>query len=455
VNREDQAVPNAVDASSFRWQWGQFLDHDLDLTATGDEAADIAVPAGDLHFDPTGTGIAVIPFFRSVYDPATGWPDQPRQQINLVTAYIDASNVYGSDPDRAAALRTSDGTGRLRTGAGELLPFNVDGLPNGGGPSPEFFLAGDVRANEQVALTAIHILFVREHNRWAVILRALNPSWSGERIYQQARVLIGAEIQAITYREFLPLLLGEGALPAYSGYRDEADPSISNIFSTVAFRLGHSLLNPQLLRLAPDGSSIPAGPLDLQNAFFRPDLVSQPGALDELLRGLAAQRARALDPFVTDAVRNFLFGTPGAGGFDLAALNIQRGRDHGIPDYNSCRTKLGLAPKTSFATISSDPEIQLRLEEAYGTVENIDAWVGGLAEDRLPGALVGELFYVVLRKQFRNVRDGDPFWYQRVLDAGTRQLIEHLTLSRIIQLNTGIGDELADDAFRAPASAPY
>lgn len=454
--REERAVPNPLGASSFLWQWGQFLDHDLDLTEAGSEAAPIPVPSGDPYFDPGATDQAVIPFFRSVYDLATGHaPDQPRQQVNEVTAYIDASNVYGSDALRATALRTRDGTGRLRTSSGDLLPFNVDRLANSPDDSAELFLAGDVRANEQIGLTALHVLFVREHNRWAARLAAVNPGWSGDRIYQQARRLVGAEMQAVTFREFLPLLLGPDAIPPYAGYQEEVDPSIANLFATVAYRVGHTMLNPVLLRVGPDGLTPPAGPLELRDAFFRPSLLAAPGALEELLRGLAAQRARAVDPFITDAVRNFLFGDPGAGGFDLAALNIQRGRDHGIPDYSACRQALGLAPKTSFAAISSDPEVQSRLQEAYGDVENVDAWAGGVSEDRLPGALVGELFHAILRRQFLNLRVGDPYWYQRGMDSATQNLVESLTLSRIIRLNTAIGDELPDNVFAAPDSSPY
>lgn len=456
VNREDAAIPNALGASSFLWQWGQFLDHDLDLTEAGGEAFDIPVPAGDPLFDPTGAGTAGIGFFRSVHDPSTGIAlVGPRQQVNLVTAYIDASNVYGSDMRRAQALRAPDGSGRLRTSAGDLLPFNEDGLPNGGGDSPGLFLAGDVRANEQIGLTAMHTLFVREHNRLADLLRTVNPYWSGERVYQYARMLVCAELQAITYRELLPLLLGPGALEPYRGYRGEVDPSIANVFSTAAFRIGHSMLNPRLLRLRADGAPVPQGPLPLEDAFFRPSLLQAPGALEALLRGFAAQRARAIDPYVTDAVRNFLFGAPGAGGFDLAALNIQRGRDHGLPDYNTLRTELGLAPKTSFAAIGADPEVQRRLEAAYGSLDNIDPWVGGLAEDRLHGALVGELVFTVLKKQFERLRDGDPYWYERNLDEATRAYVESLTLGAIIRMNTEIGEELPMDVFRAPAGSPY
>jgi hypothetical protein len=456
VSHEYEAIPNAAGASAFLWQWGQFLDHDLDLTESAQEAYPIAVPAGDPFFDPAATGRVAIEFFRSIYDPATGHAlSAARAQMNFITAFIDASNVYGSDPERAQALRTLDGTGRLLTSDGGLLPFNSAAMPNAGGDSPALFLAGDIRANEQIGLTMMHTLFVREHNRLADLLHAGNPEWPDERLYQQARAIVGAEMQAITYREFLPLLLGPGALATYEGYRESVDPSIANIFSTVAFRVGHTMLNAQLPRLQAGGAPVPEGPLALKDAFFRPAMLQGPGALEALLRGFASQRARAIDPFVTDAVRNFMFGAPGAGGLDLAALNIQRGRDHGLPDYNSVRIHLGLAPINSFAAISSHPDVQDRLEQAYGSFECIDPWVGGLAEDPVHGALVGELFFTVIKRQFENLRDGDPYWYERILDARTREYVESLTLSAIIRLNTEIGDELPADVFRAPANSPY
>ncbi len=154
-------------------------------------------------------------------------------------------------------------------------------------------------------------------------------------------------------------------------------------------------------------------------------------------------------------MRNFLFGAPGAGGFDLVSLNIQRGRDHGLPDYNSVRRQLGLTPKTSFATISSDLRIQRRLEEAYGDVERIDPWVGGLAEDHLTGALVGELIHTVLVEQFERLRDGDRCWYAEVFDPLTVSQLERIRLSDIIRMNTMIESEIPDDVFHAPPLSPY
>ncbi|HSR51504.1 MAG TPA: peroxidase family protein [Acidobacteriota bacterium] len=451
VNDQAGSILNRLHASDYLWQWGQFLDHDIDLTDGADppEPVDIAVPSGDPFFDPDSTGTQVIPFNRSIYDPASGTAaDNPRQQLNEITAWIDASNVYGSDDARAAALRTNDGTGRLKTSAGNLLPFNLDGLPNAGGPSPSLFLAGDVRANEQVGLSAMHTLFVREHNRLADQIASENPEMDGEEIYQAARRIVGAQMQVITYREYLPALLGQDALPPYRGYDPTVDASISNIFSSAAYRWGHSALSPTLLRLDSEGREITEGHLPLRDAFFSPQRITDEGGIEPLLRGLAVQQCQSVDVFVVDDVRNFLFGPPGSGGFDLASLNIQRGRDHGLPGYNTVRAAFGLAPRQSFDQVTSDDEVRSRLESIYDDVDQMDAWVGGLAEDPLPNAHVGELIHAVLVEQFRALRDGDRFWYVRTLPLQERRRVEQTRLSDIIRRNTDIGKEIPNNVFR-------
>jgi len=189
------------------------------------------------------------------------------------------------------------------------------------------FLAGDVRANEQVALTAMHTLFVREHNRLAEEYAEENPEWDGEQIYQKARQIVGAQMQVITYREFLPALRGNRPLSRYRGYDRNVDGSIRNFFSTAAYRFGHSALSPVLQLLDSEGNEISEGNLPLSSTSFSPFRVTEEGGIEPLLRGLGSQECQRIDPFVVDGVRNFLFGDPGSGGFDLASLNIQRGRD--------------------------------------------------------------------------------------------------------------------------------
>jgi len=452
---QEGVLSNRAGASNYLWQWGQFLDHDITLSEPDrpGEAFDIAVPMGDPMFDPMATGEMMIPMDRSAPMPGTGTdPLNPRNQFNKLTAYIDGSSVYGSDAERAAALRSNDGSGRMRTSAGDLLPFNTDGLENaeaapGEVPDPTFFVAGDVRANEQVGLTAMHTLFVREHNRLASRIAADEPGLSGDEIYERARARVGALIQVITYNEFLPMLLGPDALGAYSGYRDDVDASIDATFSTAAYRVGHTMLAPVLARLDGDGNPIAEGHLALRDAFFAPSRIVEEGGIEPLLRGLAAGYAQEVDIQVVDDIRNFLFGPPGAGGFDLASLNIQRGRDHGLMDYNLTRMAFGLAPVTSFDEISSDPETVSRLELAYGSVDSIDVWVGGLSEDHVAGAMVGELIYTVVSDQFRRLRDGDRFWYQRVFAGAELAEIEATRLSDVIRRNTDIGAELQDDVF--------
>ena len=442
---------NAMGASDFLWQWGQFLDHDIGLSEeqTPAEPAPIPVPTGDPFFDPTGTGLMTINLNRSSYHPGTGNDvAYPRQQMNRITHFIDASNVYGSDGVRAAALRANDGTGRLLVSAGDLLPFNSAGLPNAGGTGPEMFLAGDERANEQVGLTAMHTLFVREHNRLAAEIAASNPELTGEEIYQEARRFVGALMQSITYNEFLPALLGANALGPYLGYRWTVSPAIANEFSTAIFRFGHSALSPILLRLDATGSAIPEGHLPLRDGFFRPDRIVDEGGIEPILRGLASQVCSPIDTELVDDVRNFLFGPPGAGGFDLASLNIQRGRDHGLPSYNDARWMMGLMPRASFAEVNSDPDVQARLASVYTDVDEMDLWVGALAEEPVNGGHVGELAFKVIAKQFTALRNGDRYWYRAALTPEEIDVVESTTLADVIRRNTSIGPELSDDVFR-------
>jgi len=450
VDQGERTFPNEYGTSDFLWQWGQFLDHDITL---GDGVADpgpngrdfdIPVPMGDPYFDPAGAGDRVIPFNRAISDPESGTDlENPRKQINEITAWIDGSMVYGSNEERAAALRTHDGTGRLKTSRGALLPFNTDNLPNANGPAPDpakLFLAGDVRANEQVGLATMHTLFMREHNRWAARIARQRPHFSGDDIYQAARRMVIAEIQIITYKEFLPALIGRDTMPRYRGYQP-GNPAMMAEFSGAAYRFGHSAINTELVRLNKAGEETRGGDISLRNAFFNaPEIINRRNALDPILRGLATQKSQSIDAVIVDDLRNFLFGPPGAGGFDLAALNIQRGRDLGLPSYNAAREALGFGRASDFDDISSDPAIQQALYAAYGSVDEIDLWVGGLSEDPLEdeGSQLGPVFQKIVSRQFTALRDHDRFWYERDLTRAERAMLKHVTLARIIHANTNI-----------------
>lgn len=447
---QDTTKPNEFGYSDYLWAWGQFLDHDISITENSkhdDEDAPIAVPTGDSSFDPTSSGTATIGFTRSEFEPESGSDtDNPREQVNDITSYIDASNVYGADAERQAALREDDG--RMKMSDGELMPFNTEGLPNAMSTTDTFFLGGDVRANENVVLSSIHILFIREHNRLVTEFEEAHPDWDGDTLYEEARRVVEAEIQAITYNEFLPKLLGEGALADYDGYKVDVNPEIANVFSTAAYRLGHTLLSSTIHRIDEDGSANSFGDLDLKNAFFRPDRLVTEGGIDAILRGAGTSEAESADAQIIDDVRNFLFGAPGSGGLDLASLNIQRGRDHGLEDYNTFREAYGLEKVTTFAEITADVELQTKLEDLFGTVDDIDVFVGGLVEDAVEGSMLGELFHTVLVDQFTRLRDGDAFWYESRLSDDEIAAIKGTTFSDIIERNSGV-EISQDDVFYA------
>jgi hypothetical protein len=446
---EDEEMISGNSLSAFAYLWGQFIDHDLDLTtsSSANGTLNIPVPGGDESFDPMGSGDEVIPLSRSNYLAGTG-VDSPRQQVSDITAYLDGSMIYGSDATRAAALREFAG-GRLLTSDGDLLPFNTAGLANANDAhifaDNQLFLAGDVRANENAELTSLHTLFVREHNRRAAQIAAKNPAWSDEQIYQQARRLVIGEIQSITYNEFLPALLGSNALPRYRGYDPKVNAGISNEFSTAAFRLGHSMLADDVEFISNDGEDV-QDEMALAEVFFNPSVVEGAG-IDPIMKYLASSNAEEIDNMVVDGVRNFLFGPPGAGGLDLASLNIQRGREHGLADYNSTREALGLQRVTSFHQISSNPAVAAKLEQLYGSVDDVDLWVGGLAEDHVRGSNLGQTFQRIVVDQFTRTRAGDRFWFERDLSRGELSMVRSTSLGDIIKANTDLTN-LQDNVFK-------
>src|SRR5262249_11770950 len=293
VDQGDADIISDRQLSAMAYAWGQFIDHDMDLTTNATnptEPFNIVVP-NDPNFpdDPFATangGPGLIFFNRSEHVPGTG-TSNPRQQPNDITAFLDASMVYGSNSVVADALRTHSG-GRLKTSPGpdgvigtpdDWLPFNnqtyfpgfhANGDPNNPAafaiandshivPNDQLFMAGDVRVNENIELTSLHTLFVREHNRIANAIRSANPFLGDELIYQLARQQVFAEIESITYNEWIPAILGPNALPAYTGYKPNVNPGIANEFSTALFRVGHSMLGDDVEFIRNDGTEVRDG----------------------------------------------------------------------------------------------------------------------------------------------------------------------------------------------------
>ena len=428
---------NSRGMSDYVWQWGQFIDHDITLSEEGSEDFSITVGGSD----PKAPG---IPMTRTQWDPSTATDAaNPRQQINSITSYIDASMIYGSDPTRAAALRTGSG-GRLATSAGDMLPFNTGGLDNAnphGVAEGSLYLAGDVRSNEQTGLTAMHTLFVREHNRLAAEISSNNASWTDEQIFQRARKIVGGQVQSITYNEWLPALLGSSAPDAGSfSYDSTVDPSISAEFAGALFRFGHSLVSPDLMRVHDDDFPDAIPSMSLAQSFFNPPATESFAAYEYYLKGLSCQTHQQSDARVIDELHHMLFGAPGSGGMDLAALNIQRGRDHGLADYNTTRAAYGLSPAASWSDLSSDVLVQADLQVLYSDLDDVDLWIGALVEDRLPDAAVGELLAVSIAEEFTRLAEGDAFFYLWDSDLSNhlKGNITGTTLGDVIGRNTSL-----------------
>lgn len=437
LSAQSESIENDRFITSMWFQWGQFLDHDIN------RVFDVA-PFEQLTPNESLDISEDFPFNRSPYDPTTG-ETTPREYINHVTAFIDGSVVYGSDESHALALRTLEG-GKLKsqdTDVGELLPQNTDGLINEPAPVEAFFIAGDVRANENIGLTSMQTLWVREHNRIAEELATteyadqdLTDPEVDEELYQRARQIVTGLIQNITYNEFLPSTVGFNAIPTYSGYDSSVDPQISDEFAAAAYRIGHTTLTDELL-VGSEGDSIP-----LAEAFFRPDIVSAMG-IEGVLEGLTLQTMQEVDSQIVDAVRNFLDDGPG---FDLAAINIQRGRDQGLPDYNTLRESIGLERLTSFDQMTSNESLAEMFELVYGSPDNADPWIAMISEDHVPGTMTGETTYAILVDQFTRLRDGDRFYFENAIsDQDLVDEIKATRLSDIIERNTDL--DVQDEVF--------
>ncbi|NEZ68339.1 hypothetical protein D0962_37400 [Leptolyngbyaceae cyanobacterium CCMR0082] len=444
ISQQSGDIPEPRGLTNITWAYGQFLDHDISLSpevsreiATSENRSFIIpVPSND----PVLTPGNVIALRDTEFEPGTGTSSSnPRRIPNEITAWIDGSNVYGSEAERLASLRAFSG-GRLLVSEGNLLPIQPPDadLPNdnAGAPGRPLFIAGDVRANENIVLSSIHTLFVREHNRLADELSAVHPDWNDEQIFQRARQINIAQMQNITFNEYLPTLIGE-ELPAYQGYNPNINPQIERVFSTAAFRLGHTQLSSAIERLNPDGTSSEGGSLTLSESFFPDISLSQTLGISDILRGVASSSSQAIDNAVIEDVRSLLFGDgPNAPARDLVALNIERGRINGIADYNTVRSAYGLNRVTDFSEITSDHVRADTLRQLYGSVDNIDAFVGLLAEDPQAGSSLGESLSAILQNQFVRLRDGDRFYFENTFSEREVAAIRNTTLSDIIRRNT-------------------
>lgn len=389
--------------TQWAWTWGQFVDHNIGLRQGGDEVVQQPFDEFDPleHFSNSANALSMT---RSAAAPGTG-VTTPREQINTVTPLLDGWAVYGSR-ERQEWLREGPVDGDRRNNGARLLMSSDNTLPTANArgdatSAPEMeivgrlradvagaetVVTGDVRANENIGLTAAHTLFAREHNRLVSLLPA---DWSEQRKFQAARQLVIATTQYITYNEFLPALGVQ--LPAANGYQPNVDARVTNEFATVGFR-AHSMIHGEI-EMAVDvghfseselaafadagieievlGSEVElAVPLNV--AFANPRLLASLG-VGPVAAGLGAEAQYLNDEQIDNQLRSVLFQLPRTDitnpdacldgvelptcfnlVSDLGALDVFRQRDHGIPDYNSLRVAYGLPAVGSFTEITGE-----------------------------------------------------------------------------------------------------
>lgn len=352
----------------------------------------------------------------------------------------------------------------MKVDAAGLLPVDREESEKKSCRNPaQCHIVGDKRGEENIALLSMHILWVRQHNLVAEGLRRINKHWDGDTIYHTARKICGGLWQHITYNEFLPKLydvkrfskvIGGRKFFRRTKFKPTEDPSIINSFSTAAFRFGHSLVPNSFSQMRPDFNTY--GPsISLQHAFFNSTAIYTDG-IEPTMMGLCGNMSNTIDDRIAHGLNRKLFIFPGSKLFnDLMSLNIQRGRDHGIPQYMRWRKACGFSryDKKGFTfkdLLYTPKKIRKAFGKIYKDVKDIDLFVGGITENHLREKVVGPTFSCIFEQQFEALRYGDRFFYTHRGTFTVPQLkqITKISMSKILCNNLYDIVSVQKDAFQ-------
>ncbi|XP_068222962.1 dual oxidase-like isoform X2 [Palaemon carinicauda] len=443
-----------------------------------------------------------LPFHRTRYDRTSGLStNNPRQQLNEITPYFDGGLVYGTSKGWADVLRyNADGTlaprGKLASNSklGKDFPAeNTQALPMANPPAPtnhsqytqqgftapvdRFFKLGNPRGNENPFLLTFGILWFRWHNLLAEYFdKKFGSDWTDERIFNEARKWVIATYQSIVLYDWLPKYMR--AEPAkYKRYNPNINPQVSHVFQSAAMRFGHTLVTSggylrtkdregchsvASLRLGSHEFSRDNTGVRTCNSFWRsPELFHHnPNDFEWFLMGLSSQSSEEEDNIIVEDLRGSVFGPLEFSRRDLMALNIQRGRDHGLPDYNTARKHFGLPTLNSleveeFKRVTGTEvkdEVLMELKSLYKHPSQLDIWPGGLLETTKEP---GQLFSKIILDQFERSRDGDRFWFENkendLFADEERSRIRQVKIIDVILSVTNLiaGEDIQEDPFTA------
>ncbi|KAJ8665027.1 hypothetical protein QAD02_006689 [Eretmocerus hayati] len=419
--------------------FGQFLERDMTQIAisrgTNGSQISCCPPNGGSHpecfpvnlgsDDPAfhAGGSSCMEFVRSA--PAAQCKIGTRQQLNEVSAFIDGSALYGSDADSARASREFI-SGRLL----EPLPTDSNDLNDNLDAEPNH-------------LAVMRLIWSRQHNLVADRLALENPEWDDEKLYQESRRLVIAQLQHVTYAEFLPVVIGESETKAKSlgplptGFRprkqfgtDLDDPSVANHFAAAAFTFVRS---PRAARLTAKVTSTTATnknseKVGVNTLSSKPDLKATDSTSTRPKTSLYLSE---FDPICNQDGSSCKL--------DFISSNIQRGRDHGLPGYAKWREYCGLTKPTKFDDLAGDIDAQTldSLLKHYDNVEDVDLYTGASVEMAKGDALLGPTFTCMITRQFQSLQAGDSYWYEFADQPGSfsaDQLaaIKNTTFARIL-----------------------
>uniref|UniRef100_A0A915Q467 peroxidase n=1 Tax=Setaria digitata TaxID=48799 RepID=A0A915Q467_9BILA len=378
-----------------------------------------------------------IPYSRTAPAPRPNCKLGSREQINQATSFLDASAIYGSTVRRARALRTFR-NGHLLTSSDPLNPnmpptinllCNILQLTDECDTNSEqhSFISGSDHVNFLPSIIVLHTVWIRQHNRIATNLQRINPHWSDEQLYQESRRIVIAQLQHITYNEFLPILVGkenwlkfklQSEFYGHSTQYDlNTDPTVINTYAAAAGQFFFTMFPKNLAWYSDDGIKILERPL---NEYFNdPGTLFSTDQIRGILRYLLHEPISPPLLYMNDELRNKLFKGKGNLGYDMAALILQIGRDHGTPPYTVWREYCGGDKVHSFNDLMDDlidgAEMVKKLAKIYRTVDDVDLFLVGLAEKPIRGSLFGPTFSCIISLQFQKTKKGDRYWYENNL----------------------------------------